>query len=117
MIQSIDSYGNALAIVAKRAIVRANGEIIDYELLSPFPYLQTLADGLQKTNQDKCGSDQVRLGVLQSRCVVSLATPTATSRTALTSGRAGSAYLFMMDCTGSLYPHLPEIDVPFNREL
>jgi hypothetical protein len=48
-----------------RHIVRANGEIIDYELHSPFVNLQTHADRLQKTDQDKCGSEQVRFGVLQ----------------------------------------------------
>jgi hypothetical protein len=35
-------------------------------LYSPFAYLQTLADGLQKTDQDKCGSDQTRLGPLDT---------------------------------------------------
>ena len=37
-----------LPMVAKRIIVRANGEIYDYESHSPFVCLQTLADGLQK---------------------------------------------------------------------
>jgi hypothetical protein len=42
-----------LPIVAERVIVR-----IDHESHSPFA-------GLQKTDQDKCGSEQVRFGVLQ----------------------------------------------------
>ena len=43
----------------ERVIVR-----IDFKLHPPFAYLQTLADGLQKTDQAKCASEQVRLGVL-----------------------------------------------------
>jgi hypothetical protein len=43
-------------MVAKRVIVR-----IDYELHSPFA-------SFQKTDQDKCGSEQVRLRVLDMTC-------------------------------------------------
>ena len=44
-----------LPIVARRVMVRANGEIIDYELHSPYASVQT-------TDRDKCGSERVRLG-------------------------------------------------------
>lgn len=36
-------------------MVRANGDIIDYELHSPYASVQT-------TDRDKCGSERVRLG-------------------------------------------------------
>jgi hypothetical protein len=63
-VQRLDEKQRAalLRIVAKRDIVRANGGIVDYELHSPFAYLQIPADGLQKTAQHKCGSDQAWSG-------------------------------------------------------
>jgi len=53
-----------LTILAGRIIVGVDGEIVDYELQSPFAYLRTLARCLQDVDQEACGSEQIRLGTL-----------------------------------------------------
>jgi len=47
-----------LQVIVKQVIVSPEGEIIDYELNSPFVYLRSLVEGLQ--NQSNSGSEQVR---------------------------------------------------------
>ena len=51
-----------LQILAKRIIVDADGEIIDYELNSPFVYLRSLVQGLSTPRNGKGGSEQIREG-------------------------------------------------------
>ena len=58
-----------LQILVKRIIVDRQGEIIDYELNSPFAYLRQIADGLQFQNSESHGSGQVRLGAQEKPLV------------------------------------------------
>jgi hypothetical protein len=51
-----------LQILAKRIIVDADGEIIDYELNSPFVYLRSLVDDLSTPGNREGGSEQVPEG-------------------------------------------------------
>jgi len=53
-----------LTILIERIIVDVDGELVDYELKSPFAYLHTLAKGLQEVDEESCGSDHIRLGTL-----------------------------------------------------
>ena len=50
-----------LQMFTRRIILNPQGEIIDYELLSPFKYLSTLASHIGDQDEDG-GSGQVRLG-------------------------------------------------------
>ena len=52
-----------LQILAKRIIVNIEGEIIDYELNSPFGYLHSLVNFLfTPSNREGCGSEQIHVG-------------------------------------------------------
>jgi len=51
-----------LQILAKRIMVDADGEIIEYELNSPFVYLRSLVQGLSTPRNGKGGSEQIREG-------------------------------------------------------
>jgi hypothetical protein len=62
-----ESRSALLTIVAEKIIVDVDGEIVDHELKSPFAYLHTLAKGLQRVDEESCGSDQIRLGTLAGR--------------------------------------------------
>ncbi len=53
-----------LQIIVKRFIISKTGEIISYELHSPFDYLSTLASRFDLKSREGCGSEQVRLGAL-----------------------------------------------------
>ena len=53
-----------LQVIVKQIIVSPEGEIIDYELNSPFVYLRSLVEGLQ--NPSNNGSEQVRFRPLRS---------------------------------------------------
>jgi hypothetical protein len=53
-----------LQVLVKRIIVDADGEIIDYELTSPFVYLRFLVEGLSTPGNGKGGSEQIREGAL-----------------------------------------------------
>ena len=57
--------GRLLQIIAKRVIVGADGEMVDYELHSPFAYLHMLVSDSQSIFEKECGSDQIRLGLLK----------------------------------------------------
>lgn len=61
---SEDKQSLLLRILAKQIIVNPSGEIIDYELNSPFIYLHSLADYFRNTNTTQRGSEQVSLGAL-----------------------------------------------------
>jgi len=50
-----------------RIIVEADGEIIDYELNSPFVYLRSLVQGLSTAGNGEGGSEQIREGALISQ--------------------------------------------------
>lgn len=50
----------------KRIIVDADGEIIDYELNSPFVYLRSLVQGLSTPGNGEGGSEQIREGAQKS---------------------------------------------------
>jgi len=51
-----------LQIIIKQIIVDDEGKIIDYELHTPFAYLQDLVDLYQKSMKCSRGSDQIRVG-------------------------------------------------------
>lgn len=54
---------NLLQIIVKRFIVNPIGEIIDFELNTPFSYLINLMDNAHHINSTEvCGSEHVRLG-------------------------------------------------------
>jgi site-specific DNA recombinase len=54
-----------LQVLAKRIIVDGDGEIIDYELNSPFVYLRSLVNTLfSPSNGEGCGSEQSHVGAL-----------------------------------------------------
>jgi hypothetical protein len=55
-----------LQIIAKRAIIGTDGEIIDHELYSPFAYLRNMVDDFSNADNEQCGSGQIRCGVLYS---------------------------------------------------
>jgi hypothetical protein len=54
-----------LRIIAKCIIVDVDGQVVDYELNSPFAYLHDLVIDVQSIGKPACGSDQTRLGPLQ----------------------------------------------------
>jgi hypothetical protein len=54
--------GVLLQILAKRIIVGADGEIVDYELNSPFVYLRSLVQNLSTPGNGEGGSEHVPLG-------------------------------------------------------
>lgn len=59
------SKARLLKILAKQIIIDPDGQIIDYELNSPFTYLRCLNDGLNYPQSSPvCDSEQVRLGAL-----------------------------------------------------
>jgi hypothetical protein len=51
-----------LQIIIKQIIVNGEGKIIDYELNTPFAYLQDLVDLQLKLTKCSRGSDQIRVG-------------------------------------------------------
>jgi hypothetical protein len=53
-----------LQILAKRIIVAPDGEIVDYELNSPFVYLRSIVDEISTPGTGEDGSEQVREGAL-----------------------------------------------------
>jgi hypothetical protein len=53
-----------LQILVKRIIINQNGQVIDYELNSPFIYLRSLVDRLSDPSIEPHGSEQFRFGVL-----------------------------------------------------
>jgi hypothetical protein len=64
----IKQKSSLLQILAKRIIVATTGEIIDYELNSPFVYLRALADDLiTPGNREECSSEQIHDGAQISR--------------------------------------------------
>jgi len=56
-----------LQIMAKRIIVDRDGEIVDYELNSPFVYLRSVADGFSTPGNGEGGSEHIRVGALELR--------------------------------------------------
>ena len=54
-------------ILAKRIIVNANGEIVDYELNSPFAYIRSLVQNLSIPGNGEGGSEHVPLGAQISK--------------------------------------------------
>ena len=54
-----------LQIIAKRIIVDVDGQVVDYELNSPFAYLHSLVIDVQSIGKPTFGSDQTRLGPLE----------------------------------------------------
>lgn len=53
---------NLLQIIAKRIIINPQGEILGYELNSPFSHLDTLASPQKGTNKEGGGLELVRYG-------------------------------------------------------
>jgi hypothetical protein len=55
-----------LQILAKRIIVDVQGEIIVYELNSPFAYFRSIVDHFQHQNTSLSGSEQVQAPLLEA---------------------------------------------------
>jgi hypothetical protein len=51
-----------LRTIFKRIIINPQGEIVDCDLHSPFAYLSALTSHCAPLSEEKCGSEQVRLG-------------------------------------------------------
>lgn len=52
-----------LRLLAKRIIVNCTGEIVDYQLNTPFTYLRHLAESYEAAQTEDSGSEQISLGV------------------------------------------------------
>ncbi|MBN1149488.1 MAG: hypothetical protein JXA78_19660, partial [Anaerolineales bacterium] len=50
---------NLLQTIFKKIVVDGNGDIISFELHSPFTYLFTLASRMNSKSEEGCGSSQV----------------------------------------------------------
>jgi hypothetical protein len=55
-----------LQILAKRIIVDVQGEIIVYELNSPFAYFRSIVDHFQHQNTSLSGLEQVQAPLLEA---------------------------------------------------
>lgn len=62
------SKARLLMILAKRIIINPDGQIVDYELNSPFTYLRSLAEGFEILNSGPYrDSEQVLPGAQKNR--------------------------------------------------